>query len=140
MQSEFTVAAVQRHGRAYSNTSAQEHGNTKQTYLFHNLLEKFTAWTQTQQLDQCFLQRIAFYFEGGEKSSNAGWVQVLSDKLSKAAAELVGLKEPQSSGQAGSRETRVLILWAQQQQLQRFASSSSSPPITAQTHLHAHCA
>lgn len=38
---------------------------------------------------------------GGEKSSNAGWVQVLSDKLSKAAAELVGLKEPQSSGQAG---------------------------------------
>ncbi|MGZ7204831.1 hypothetical protein ACXWOS_10315, partial [Streptococcus pyogenes] len=30
----------------------------------------------------------------GEKSSNRGWVQVLSDKLSKAAAELVGLKEP----------------------------------------------
>lgn len=74
MQSKFTVAAAQRIRRDYASVWKFKFIHIlrnsctarKQTYLFHNLVEKFTAWTQRQQLDQSFQQRIAFYLEGDQ--------------------------------------------------------------------------
>lgn len=119
MQSKFTVAAVQRHGRAYSNTSAWK-------FKFIHMLRSMETQNKLTSFTICLKSSLLGHKRSnwtsascrelhstsrGEKSSNAGWVQVLSDKLSKAAAELVGLKEPQSSGQAGRQAAEKQERW-----------------------------
>lgn len=151
MQSKFTVAAVQRHGRAYSNTSAWKFKfiHMLRSMETQNKLTSFTIclkssllghkrsnWTSASCRESHSTSR------GGEKLKRrmgSGPVRQ-AVKGCRGAGWFKGTTILRAGRQAGSRETRALILWAQQQQLQRFASSSSSPPIRAQTHLHAHCA
>lgn len=110
------------------------------TYLFRNLVEKFTAWRRRQQLDQSFQQGNAFYSDGErhEERMEDGFGSCPA-KLAEVAVELAGLKEAQSSGRR-QRNQSVCRLYGHSGSSSSSSSSGllrlpPSPPNGAQTHL-----
>lgn len=87
-------------GSPESKTSVKTHmvnrWNKKQTYLFNNLVEKFTAWRQIQNSRQ----NISFYFRSVKDKNTASDLVQQADGGWRGAGSLKGKHNPPSEKQA----------------------------------------